>query len=134
MEAELLPFIDDMSEAYAWADLVLCRAGALTISELTAAGVAALLVPYPYAVDDHQTLNARFLVNAGAAVLIPQSELSPQRLIELLKGFNDGRSLLLDYAKAARSLARPDATRDVVDICLHAAGVDKSPDAGVPPQ
>lgn len=134
MEAELLPFIDDMSEAYAWADLVLCRAGALTISELTAAGIAALLVPYPYAVDDHQTLNARFLVNAGAAVLIPQSELSPQRLVELLKGFIDGRNLLLDYAKAARALARPDATRDVVDICLHAAGVDKSPDAGVSPQ
>jgi UDP-N-acetylglucosamine--N-acetylmuramyl-(pentapeptide) pyrophosphoryl-undecaprenol N-acetylglucosamine transferase len=123
-----------MSEAYAWADLVLCRAGALTISELTAVGIASLLVPFPYAVDDHQTLNARFLVNAGAAVFIPQSELSPQRLVEALKEFIDGRKLLLDYAKAARTLARPDATRDVVDTCLHAAGADESTGTEAPRQ
>ena len=76
----LLPFIDDMAGAYASADLVICRAGALTIAELAAAGVASVLVPFPHAVDDHQTGNARFLANAGAAILLPQRELTPERL------------------------------------------------------
>src|SRR6185503_3955799 len=84
VRADVRPFIEDMAEAYAWADLVICRAGALTISELTAAGVGSILVPFPAAVDDHQTRNARFLVEAGAALLIPESELNAQRLSDEL--------------------------------------------------
>ena len=114
------PFIADMAEAYGWADLVICRAGALTISELAAAGVAAILVPYPHAVDDHQTGNAMYLTQAGAARLLLQSELTPQALAlalrELLRG---GREGLIKMATAARELARPMATQRVAEVCLE---------------
>lgn len=118
VDARIVPFIDDVAEAYAWADLVVCRAGALTISELAAAGLGAVLVPFPSAVDDHQTGNARFLVTADAALLIPQSELTPQRLLQALEAFACDRELVLKRAQRARSLARPDATQDVVERCL----------------
>ena len=123
MAAELLPFIDDMAAAYAWADLVVCRAGALTIAELAAAGVGALLVPYPYAVDDHQTANAGFLVSAGAAHLLPQAELDAERLAGELGALAANRPRLLRLAEAARGVARPEATDAVVAACLRAAGL-----------
>ncbi len=121
--AEVVPFIEDMAEAYAWADLVVCRAGALTIAELTAAGVASILVPYPHAVDDHQTVNARYLVDADAAMLIPQSQLTVELLASLLQQFAGERGRLLQMSKAARHLARPQAARDVARQCLRLAGL-----------
>jgi len=114
VKAHLVPFIEDMAGAYAWADLVICRAGALTVSELAAAGVASLLVPFPQAVDDHQTNNARFLSSAGAAILLPQSELTPERLAELRRV---PREQLLQMAEKARALARPEATLVVARAC-----------------
>jgi UDP-N-acetylglucosamine--N-acetylmuramyl-(pentapeptide) pyrophosphoryl-undecaprenol N-acetylglucosamine transferase len=107
-----------MAGAYDWADLVICRAGALTVAELAAAGVASLLVPFPHAVDDHQTANARFLSNAGAAILLPQSELTPARLAEIR---NLSRSQLAQMAEKARALARPEATAEVARICQEVA-------------
>jgi UDP-N-acetylglucosamine--N-acetylmuramyl-(pentapeptide) pyrophosphoryl-undecaprenol N-acetylglucosamine transferase len=117
--AELLPFIDDMAARYAAADVVICRAGALTVAELAAGGVASILVPYPHAVDDHQSANARFLVDAGAAVLLPQHELAPARLAGVLRDLT--REKLLDMAQRARSLARPDAARIVAEACMELA-------------
>ncbi|WP_153162001.1 undecaprenyldiphospho-muramoylpentapeptide beta-N-acetylglucosaminyltransferase [Zoogloea sp. 1C4] len=119
VDGELLPFIDDMADRYADADLVICRAGALTVAELAAAGVASVLVPYPHAVDDHQTGNARFLAEAGAAVLMPQTELTPQRLAALLQKMN--RERLLAMAVKARECAKPDATARVADVCAGLA-------------
>ena len=118
VEAKVTEFIEDMAEAYEWADLVICRAGALTISELANAGVAAILVPYPYAVDDHQTANAEYLTNADAAILIQQEHLIPilkETLVELLIA---GRTRLVEMAKSARELSKPDATKMVAEICL----------------
>jgi len=126
LEASLEPFIEDMAAAYAWADIVVCRAGALTVAELAAAGIASVLVPYPHAVDDHQTGNARYLADADAAVLLPQSELKATRLAELLRGFVTRRDRLLAMARAARALARPNAAQEVTRLCLAAAGI---PDA-----
>jgi UDP-N-acetylglucosamine--N-acetylmuramyl-(pentapeptide) pyrophosphoryl-undecaprenol N-acetylglucosamine transferase len=120
VDGETLAFIDDMAARYAGADLVICRAGALTVAELAAAGVASLLVPFPHAVDDHQTHNARFLERAGAAVLVQQRDLTARGLADLLLGFT--REKLLDMAKRARALARPDATAAVADACVAAAG------------
>ncbi len=119
VEAELLPFIDDMAARYAAADLVICRAGALTVAELAAAGVASVLVPFPHAVDDHQTGNARFLSAAGAAILLPQSELTPERLAALLRELT--RERLAAMAEKARALAKPEATRAVAEICMEIA-------------
>jgi len=121
IEARVDAYIDDMSEAYAWADLVICRAGAMTIAELAAAGVAAILVPYPYAVDDHQTANARYLADAGAALLLPQDELKPERLAAELAALS--RQQLLDMANRARHLGMPEATHLVTEQCLLAGGV-----------
>ena len=118
---EPVAFIDDMAEAYGWADLVLCRAGALTLSELTAAGVGSLLVPYPHAVDDHQTANAKFLTDANAAILIPQPDLNANDLVETLRAYISDRSKLLAMANAARDLAIPDSAQQVADICLSFA-------------
>lgn len=112
--AQCLEFIADMAEAYAWADVVICRAGASTVAEIAAAGVAALFIPYPYAVDDHQTANARFLADAGAAWLMPQRELTPQALAEWLAGLT--RTELLARAQKARKLAKPDATAQVAAV------------------
>ncbi|MCL2160382.1 MAG: undecaprenyldiphospho-muramoylpentapeptide beta-N-acetylglucosaminyltransferase [Betaproteobacteria bacterium] len=117
VEGDLRPFIDDMAAAYAEADLVLCRAGALTISELTAAGVASLLVPFPYAVDDHQTTNAQFLSSREAAWFMPQPTLEPGKLAELLQDIK--RCQLLHMAESARALARPLAAVDVADACVE---------------
>lgn len=112
---ELLPFIDNMAERYAQADLVICRAGALTIAELAAAGVASILVPFPHAVDDHQTGNARFLAERGAAVLLPQTQLEPAALARQLTELQ--RPQLLQMAERARELARPDAAPAVAAVC-----------------
>ena len=116
VKAHCVAFIEDMAGAYAWADLVVCRAGALTIAELAAAGVASILVPFPHAVDDHQTGNARFLSNAGAAILLPQAELTPERLA-LMRDM--GRTQLQQMAENARALAKPDATAAVAKACLQ---------------
>lgn len=110
-------FIDDMAAAYAWADLVVCRSGALTVAELAAAGVPALLVPYPYAVDDHQRANGAYLVNAGAARLIDQSQLSVARLATELGELIADRAALLSRAEAAHAVAWRDATTDIVAAC-----------------
>lgn len=114
VDALCVAFIDDMAEAYAWADLVLCRAGALTVAELAAAGVPSILVPFPHAVDDHQTANARFLTTAGAAMLLPQAEMTSQRLVDI-RGL--GRDQLQEMAERARELARPDAAATVAAVC-----------------
>lgn len=116
---ELLAFIEDMARCYAEADLVICRAGALTVAELAAAGVAAVLVPYPHAVDDHQTANARFLVEQDAAVLLAQGEFTPQRLAEVLEGFD--RPRLLGMAQRARALGKPGAAATVAARCMELA-------------
>jgi UDP-N-acetylglucosamine--N-acetylmuramyl-(pentapeptide) pyrophosphoryl-undecaprenol N-acetylglucosamine transferase len=118
VKASLVAFIDDMAGAYAWSDLIICRAGALTVAELAAAGVASVLVPFPHAVDDHQTGNARFLSTAGAAILLPQNELSPDRLAALRQL---SRGQLLQMAEKARALARPDATAAVAQACVDLA-------------
>jgi UDP-N-acetylglucosamine--N-acetylmuramyl-(pentapeptide) pyrophosphoryl-undecaprenol N-acetylglucosamine transferase len=116
--AHCVAFIEDMAGAYEWADLVICRAGALTIAELAAAGVASILVPFPHAVDDHQSANARFLANAGAAILLPQTELTAERLVEIR---HMPRSQLQQMAERARDLARPEATMAVATICAALA-------------
>lgn len=121
VEATVEPFIADMAGAYGWADLVLCRAGALTLAELCAAGVGAVLVPYPHAVDDHQTRNAGALVGAGAAELLAQSRLDAPLLAGRLAALAGDRVRLLAMAVAARGLARPDAAEAVADACLEAA-------------
>ncbi len=125
-------FIDDMAAAYGWADLVLCRSGALTVAELAAAGVASLLVPYPHAVDDHQTANARYLAEAGAARLLPQTELTAQGLAGHLAHWHASREELHAMAGKARRLALPDAALRVARRCLQAAGcpVDDNGDKG----
>ena len=120
--AEVTPFIADMSEALGWADLAVCRAGALTIAELAAAGLAAVLVPYPHAVDDHQTWNAQFLVDAGAAQRVADGALTPALLAPLLRDLATDRGRLLDMAEAARREARPDAAQELMQRCLAAVG------------
>jgi UDP-N-acetylglucosamine--N-acetylmuramyl-(pentapeptide) pyrophosphoryl-undecaprenol N-acetylglucosamine transferase len=120
VKADIRAFLDDMANQYARADLVICRAGALTIAELAAAGVASVLIPLPIAVDDHQTHNARFLSEHGAAVLLPQKELSAEKLVQLLREMT--REKLLSMAQAARSLAKPDATQQVAQVCVSLAG------------
>ena len=120
VSGDLRPFIDDMAAAYAEADVVICRAGALTVAELAAAGVASILVPLPHAVDDHQSGNARFLADRGAAWLLPQIELSAERLAGMLRGAD--RTQLLDMARAARAQAKPEAAAEVARICATLAG------------
>jgi UDP-N-acetylglucosamine--N-acetylmuramyl-(pentapeptide) pyrophosphoryl-undecaprenol N-acetylglucosamine transferase len=124
VEARVHPFIEDMAEAYGWADLVLARSGALTVAELAAAGVGAVLVPFPAAVDDHQTRNARYLVDAGAATLLPQSELTAERLAAELRACVDRPALVRERAERARALAAPSATEAIVGACLAAARSD----------
>lgn len=119
VQGDCVPFIDDMAAAYAEADLVICRAGAMTVSEVAAAGVAALFVPFPHAVDDHQTTNAAFLSKQGAALLVPQHELTASGLAHTLSTLS--RPQLKDMARVARSLARPEATRRVAEICRQMA-------------
>jgi UDP-N-acetylglucosamine--N-acetylmuramyl-(pentapeptide) pyrophosphoryl-undecaprenol N-acetylglucosamine transferase len=119
-DVQLLPFIDDMTSAYANADLVICRSGAMTVAEIAAVGVAAFFVPFPFAVDDHQTTNAAFLAKNGAAVVVQQRDLSAERLADWLRG--QTRETLVEMAKHSRSLAKPDATEQVAQICATVAG------------
>lgn len=129
VEADVAPFIQDMAEAYAWADLVVCRAGALTVSELAAAGVASVLVPYPFAVDDHQVGNARYLSEAGAARLVIQRDLTVPGLASLLSELMADRAKLVEMAECARWRAQPDAAARIAAACLDLAnGPGRQPD------
>ncbi len=119
VNAEAKAFINDMAEMYAWADLVICRAGALTVAEISAAGVASILVPFPFAVDDHQTSNAAFLADAGAALLVQQSILTDTVLLKNLQDLN--RERCLEMAIKARRLGKPEATDNVANICMGLA-------------
>ena len=119
VQAELTPFIDDTATAFAQADLVICRAGASTVTELAAVGVAALFVPFPFAVDDHQTTNAQFLVASGGGWLTPQADLTPQILAERLSAMS--RENLLDVAQKAHAQKKTNATREVVMACEEMA-------------
>ena len=119
IRGELLSFIDDMARRYAEADLVICRAGAMTIAELSAGGMASVLVPFPHAVDDHQSANARFLSAQGAAILLAQENLTAERLAALLRSVD--RKALLAMAEKARILGKPDAARVVADRCVELA-------------
>ena len=119
VEADVSPFIDDMARAYADADLVICRSGALTVSELAAVGVASVLVPFPAAVDDHQTFNAQYLVREGAAVLIADRDLTAERLAAELKDLCAGRGKLLAMAERARLVAKPKAAEELAAVCLE---------------
>jgi UDP-N-acetylglucosamine--N-acetylmuramyl-(pentapeptide) pyrophosphoryl-undecaprenol N-acetylglucosamine transferase len=117
--AETKAFINNMAEMYAWADVVVCRAGALTVAELACVGVASVLVPFPHAVDDHQTYNAKYLSDAGAAKLIQQSEFNVQKATEFLR--NLPREICLEMAIKAKQLAKPEATASVAKICMEIA-------------
>ena len=112
-------FIDDMADMYAWADFVICRAGALTVAEVSAAGIGSMMVPFPFAVDDHQTTNAAYLAEAGAAMLVQQKELSVEKLAEILRELS--RDKCLDMARKARALGKPEATANVAAICKEVA-------------
>ena len=125
-------FIEDMAAAYSWADVVICRSGALTVAELAVVGVASILVPFPHATDDHQTGNARFLADAGAAILMPQDTMSAEKLAGLLGDFSRQRDMLLEMACRARELAMPDAARRVAEHCLRAAGIELQSTAAGP--
>jgi UDP-N-acetylglucosamine--N-acetylmuramyl-(pentapeptide) pyrophosphoryl-undecaprenol N-acetylglucosamine transferase len=120
VDVEVMPFINDMAEVYAWADIVICRAGALTIAELAATGIASILIPFPYAVDDHQTENAKYLANEGAAILIQEAQLSIEKLKELLLKFYQAPEQIIQMAHKARLLAKPTSTDDVANLCLEA--------------
>ncbi|TGD74359.1 undecaprenyldiphospho-muramoylpentapeptide beta-N-acetylglucosaminyltransferase [Mangrovimicrobium sediminis] len=113
---QVVPFIADMAQAYAWADVVLCRAGALTVAELAVMGRPAILVPLPHAIDDHQTGNARVLAECGGAMLLRQSEMSVDTLVKALRGYMENPERLARMAAAAREAARPQATAQVADI------------------
>ena len=119
VEGELVAFIDDMARRYAEADLVICRAGAITVAELCTGGMASVLVPFPHAVDDHQSANAAFLADRGAAVLLPQPQLAPATLAALLRRMD--RATLLEMARKARALGKPEAARMVAERCMELA-------------
>lgn len=121
LRARVDAFIEDMAGAYAWADLVICRAGALTVTELTAVGLGSILVPYPHAVDDHQTANARWLCEHAAALFLPDSELTPATLAGMLAELGSDRARLQAMAINARALAKPDAAAEVAAACLQEA-------------
>ncbi|MGQ0443453.1 MAG: UDP-N-acetylglucosamine--N-acetylmuramyl-(pentapeptide) pyrophosphoryl-undecaprenol N-acetylglucosamine transferase, partial [Methylophilaceae bacterium] len=120
VEVNTKAYIQDMAEMYAWADVVICRSGALTIAELACVGVASVLVPFPHAVDDHQTFNARYLSDNGAALLIQQTEFNVAKASEILR--NLSRETCLTMAMNARVLAKPEATKTVANICIELAG------------
>ena len=122
LEAQVDAFIQDMAEAYRWADLAICRAGAVTVSELAAAALPSILIPFPHAIDDHQTANARYLMDAGAAVLLPQAQLTPHYLAEQLKYLLQEPGRIPAMARNALALAKPDAALRVAEICLQESG------------
>lgn len=113
----LSPFVKDMAEVYAWADVVLCRAGALTVAELCAAGVGAVFVPFPFAVDDHQTANAEFMVKNGAAICIQQSDLTPERLADIVREFAHAKEKRVTMACSAYQLRQVHVVKKIYDIC-----------------
>ncbi len=121
LTADVSAFVEDMAEAYGWADFAICRSGAMTVSELAAAGLPAVLVPYPHAIDDHQTKNAHYLADAGAVVLMPQTELTPERLASVLASLLESPGKFVDMAQKARAKAKPDAAQIVAGICLDNA-------------
>jgi len=121
IEPRLEAFIDDMAEAYGWADLVICRAGALTVSELAAAGIGAVLIPFPHAIDDHQLKNATSFASRGAGIVIPESELNPERLAEELGRFFADHNALVRLAEHARAQAQPRAAEILAAACLELA-------------
>ncbi len=123
VDAKIEAFIEDMSSAYQWADLVICRAGAMTVFELASAGIASILVPYPHAVDDHQTFNAIYLEKSGAAIIKQQDALTADWLVEVINDFSANRQKLLDMAVAARQLAIPNSAKTIADACLSAGGI-----------
>jgi UDP-N-acetylglucosamine--N-acetylmuramyl-(pentapeptide) pyrophosphoryl-undecaprenol N-acetylglucosamine transferase len=124
VDAVVTPFIENMAEAYAWADLIICRAGALTIAEVAAAGLASILVPYPYAVDDHQSANGAYLADNNAAVLIQQTEFNKASASKVLHSLLSDRETVLSMSKKARALAKTTATDDVAAICAQLAGYE----------
>lgn len=119
VSAKVQPYIQDVTEAYKWADIVICRAGAMTVSELSAAGLPSVLVPFPYAVDDHQTMNARYLSDAGAAYLLPQSDMNAQNLAQRLTDLAKQPELLLEMSAKARQLYKPNAAAIIADALVE---------------
>ena len=119
VDARVEAYLDNMDQAYYWADIVLCRAGAMTVSELAVAGLPSILVPYPHAIDDHQTANACYLEKVGAAYLLPQPQLGCEKIISLLSGFVESEETLLKMGEQAKLVARPNATQEVVAHCLR---------------
>ncbi len=117
--SETRAFIEDMATMYAWADFVVCRSGALTVAEVSAVGIGSLMVPFPFAVDDHQTTNAAYLAEAGAAILVQQKDLTVNSLADILKNLN--RDTCLSMAQKARALGKPDATKNVAEVCKELA-------------
>lgn len=122
IDAEVIAYIEDMADTYRWADLVICRAGAMTVSELAAAELPSILVPYPYAIDDHQTMNAHYLADAGAAVLMPQENMTARHLAETLQELFAAPGRLALMGQKAKRLARPEAAMTVACHCLELAG------------
>jgi len=120
VEADVRDYIEDMATLYGWADMAVCRAGAMTVAELACAGVPAVLVPFPFAVDDHQTTNAAFLAESGAAWLMQQKDLNAEKLAAHLASLN--REQLAAISAKARALAKPEATKTVADVCEEVAG------------
>ena len=121
IDARVDAYVEDMAEAYSWADLAVCRAGAMTLSELSAAGLPAILIPYPHAIDDHQTRNAQYLADADAAILLPQTELTADHLAAVLGGLLAEPGRLSGMAVRTAALARPEAATTVAEICLEEA-------------
>ena len=123
VDGDLTAYIEDMAEAYSWADVIVCRAGALTVAEVSAVGLPAVFIPFPAAVDDHQTANARGLSEAGAAVTIQESDLTAERLASALAEIVGDRDELVRRASLARAAAKPEALDRITGLCLEAAGV-----------
>jgi len=134
--ARVVPFIKTMSQAYEWADLVVARAGATTVAELAAIGCPSILIPYPHAVDDHQTINAKYLANNDGAVIMPQNTLNAAKLAEQISIFAKNRSYLEEMSKKVKRLGQGNATRNVIEVCLEAIkqktkiNTDKKPEYG----
>ena len=122
IHAQVDEFIDDMAKAYAWADLIVCRSGAITLAEIAAVGLGSVLVPYPYAVDDHQTANAHSYVQANAACLLSESEITAEKLAKLLTTLLSDNERLLSMANAAKKLGQINASKRVADACMDACG------------
>jgi len=125
IEADVKAFIQDMPAAYKHADIVIGRAGAGTVFELAALGKPSILIPYPYAADDHQTANARMLGNCGGARVIAQNDLTPDKLAEIITGFINNRTSLDEMGRKAKEVAKPDAAKVIVDELEKMAGINK---------